>query len=600
MLYQVSTVTRRGLAVVLSMLVIAGGLVATATHSLGQVGGAPKIALLNPSSFSTAGERGIIVSDALPDDGPNCCQAADGAYRLSAWTANAPPGSNVFFSVSQRAIELEINATSQTNANTWVADWDIPETFLDGPATVRAYLVLNEQAVAVAEQAVTIMKIQENVDLTYPVAGGSFGTFAPLAGALPEAAAAQRKKPVGVVDALYTLTPEISYVRTFYSTSAPGSAPQWKVCGTETIGTAAPANGVRCTLSDPIEQTQITAVAAVANDSPDEYDNRFNQSGDAISVGSAYAQQLTKFVRVNETFERVQREPSSGRFYCSTAEVVQLTDQFERQIAGANIDVHATGPSDSLKFDTFAILTKNQVPDRNNHATEAGFDCTGQRTAEPTSPPGNANPDEQGEHPRFGAADRKHVESLGGGTSDTGTWSFRMNSDQAGITEFTVWVDEADDGCVVNDDAFTSGELNVSGGIGWAEDVISVTPHPTENAVPCSPVDPSPEPSPTPTPTEEPPSGDRSVSLGATRRSGRVKLSGTIESERAACARNQRVVIRVRGKNGKFSKLRAVISNGSGRFSTSVSSKPKRYRAVTPKSGVCGRAVSNTVRVRRA
>ena len=32
-----------------------------------------------------------------------------------------------------------------------------------------------------------------------------------------------------------------------------------------------------------------------------------------------------------------------------------------------------------------------------------------------------------------------------------------MSSDQAGITEFTVWVDEADDGCVVNDDAFTSG-----------------------------------------------------------------------------------------------------------------------------------------------
>ncbi|MGH2729099.1 MAG: hypothetical protein ACRDJI_00660, partial [Actinomycetota bacterium] len=481
----------------------------------------PTIALLNPSGFATAGERGIIVSPQTPSAGPNCCDLADNAYRLSAWTANAPEGSFVFFTVNQSAVEVEITP-SKVSSNSWSSQWEIPPEVLDGPATVRAYIVQDETILATATQDVTIMKLQDAVDLTYPVPGGSFGTYTALGTSLPTEGEGSRKKPTSTVDALYTDTPTMSYVRSFYTTSAPGSEPVWKVCATEVIGSnnGQAGNGVRCVLEKETDQTAVTAIAAVANDSPDEYEERFNQSGDAVPVASAYAQQPTSLSLEGTGSQRVERDAETESFFCSTAEVVRLTDQLDRQVVGANIDMHATGPSDALKFNTFAVLTSNQAPDRGDHPTETAFDCTGQ-TAD--TPPGNANPGEQADHQRFGNPDRKHVETLGGGTSDTGTFSFRLHTNTSGVTEYTVWADELDDGCHVNDDAFTVGELTVSGAIGWGEDVFGVTPQPYEELQPCGPGGEPP-----------PPNGTRTISLRATPKKASagetVSFTGSIDA----------------------------------------------------------------------
>lgn len=591
----------RGIASVVGVLLVIASIAVFAGPSFGQTG-KPKIALLNPSGFATAGERGIIVSDAQPDEGPGCCESMTPGYRLSAWASDATPEMRVFFSVVQRAIDVEIAATTTPGTSMWQADWEIPPEILDGPATVAAYLVDGEEPVAVTEQDVTIMRFQENVRITNPGPGGAFGTYAALGVALAEGESGARKAPIGVVDAPYTATPEMAYVRAFYTTSPPGTEPAWKPCGTELVGATRAGNGMRCTLDGIADQTNITALAAVSNDSPDSYESRFNQSGDAVAVGQPYAQELTSLQLTSPGSQRVERELTSGQLFCSATESVQLTDQVGRQIAGANVDVHATGPNDQLKFDTFSILSINQAPDRGAHTTEPGFDCTGQRTALPTSPPGNANPDEQGEHPRFGLPDRKHIESLGGGTSDLGSFSFRLHATAQGITDYTVWVDEADDGCLTNDDTFTQTELSVSGSIGWGQDPGFPVMQAIEPLVPCTGATPDPDPTDLPRGEEE--DGTRSVSIRITKTPvtlGRpADFVGRIRAADDVCSADERVVLKARKPGGRFWSVARGRTDGQGRYTlTKKVRAPRDYRVVAPSADFCDRATSAIMQLRR-
>jgi hypothetical protein len=590
----------RTIASVVSVVLVIASIAVFAGPSFGQTS-KPMIALLNPSGFASAGERGIIVSDAQPDEGPGCCDSMTPGYRLSAWASNATPEMRVFFSIVQRAIDVEIAATTSPGTNMWQAEWEIPPEILDGPATIAAYLVDGEDPVAVTEQDVTIMRVQENVRITNPGSGGAFGTYAALGVELPETGSGARKAPIGVVDAPYTATPEMAYVRTFYTTSAPGSEPEWKMCGTELVGATRAGNGVRCTLADAADQLNVTAVAAVANDSPDDYEARFNQSSDAIAVGQPYAQELTSFQFTSPGTQRVEKELTSGMFFCSAAESVQLTDQLGRQIAGANVDVHATGPNDQLKFDTFSILTINKAPDRGAHTTEPGFDCTGQRTALPTSPPSNANPDDQAEHPRFGLPDRKHIETLGGGTNDLGSFSFKLHATAQGVSDFTVWVDEADDGCLTNDDMFTQSEMSVTGSIGWAQDPGFPLMQALETPVPCA--GPTPDPDPTDLPGGEE-DGSRAVSIRIAKTPvtlGRpTDFVGRIQAADNACAAGERVVLKARKPGGRFWAVARGRTNSQGRYTlTKTARAPRDYRVVAPSADFCNRATSAIMQLRR-
>lgn len=588
--------TRKAAFVTAVLMVIASTMVLAGT-SFGQT--EPKIAFLNPSSFATAGERGLIVSDSALTAGPGCCAGAAAGYRLSAWVSDPPPGSSVFFQVVQRAIDIEITQTSSPSANMWEANWSIPPEILDGAATLYAYLVLNEEPIAVAEADVTIMRVQERARINYPSPGGAFGTYAALADSMTADTAATRTPPAGVVDALYNDETDISYVRSLYTTSAPGSVPKWEVCGTELVGATRAGNGLRCSVT-PEDQLAVTAVAAVTNDSPDEYEARFNQAGDAFAIGDPYAQEPTAWSMVTSGLQRAGREMVSRTFFCSATESAALTDQVGRQIAGANVDVHAAGPNDALKFNTFAILTTNQPPDRGAHVEEAAYDCEGQRTEAPTSPPGNANPDVQAEHPRFGAPDRKHIESLAGGTSDTGAFGFRVHATAEGVTEWTMWVDEGDDGCAANDDAFTAGELFVNGAIGWGQDGFASGPQPFETLIPCSPPAPSPSPSPT-GPSEI--DGSRTVSATVTPSPVVIgkpaRFRGRIDAAASVCENLQKVVLRVRKPGQRFVTRKTTTTDGSGRYTlTHIARAPRDYRVVVPPTSSCDRARSTIIRLR--
>lgn len=597
---------RGGLTVLLSAALLVTGLPVFTAASRGQTAFLePQIALLNPSSFSEAGSRGIIVSDLEPDSGPGCCDAATGAYRLSAWVANAPSDASVFFLVTQSPLEFEIVPDEKTENNSWIADWDVPPEVLDGPATIAAFLVQGEQVLASDETDVTIMTFQEASRITHPSLGGSFGTFSPLANTLPAEGAAERKAPMGVVDALYTGTAKITWLRTFYTTSAPGQEPEWKVCATETATASGAGNGSRCALQDPADQGAITAVASVANDSPDTYDETFNQSGDAVPVGDPYVQVPTQLALGGTVFEEVGKVEGSDRFSCSGNQTVTLTDQLGRAIPGANIDVHATGPTDGLKFHTFAILTVNQPPNRGTgHTTEPGFDCTGQSA---TLPPSNANPSTQGEHQRFGAPDRKHIEARAGGTNDLGTFSFRFHSNAVGNTNYTAWLDESDDGCLVDDDNFTAGEMNVSGSVAFGQQAAPAQMEPFEPLFPCVPgtdPDPDPDPEPSPSPTDDPNrSGQRTINLRSTSssvsRGDRIKLKGRIRADEAECSSVETVKLKKRRPGRRFHTIDESLTGSSGRFAFKVTvNGDTDYRVVAVPRGFCEKARSTVLRIR--
>ena len=590
--------TTRGTALLSAALLVVASTMVLAGTSFGQI--VPKIAFLNPSSFASAGERGLIVSDAAPTVGPGCCEGAGSGYRLSAWVSNAPPGSSVFFQVVQRAIDIEITETSSPSPNMWEANWSIPPEILDGTAKLYAYLVLNEEPIAVAEADVTIMRVQEHAHLNYPAPGGAFGTYAALADSLTEGEAATRTPPAGVVDAWYNDEADIAYVRALYTTSDPGSEPVWNVCGTETNTASGALNGIRCTVK-PEDQLRVTAIAAVANDSPDDYENRFNQAGDAVAVSNPYAQDLTNFSMVTAGVQRVERETVSKQYFCSESESAVLKDQVGRQIVGANVDVHAAGPSDTLKFNTFStVLTINQAPDRGTHVEEEAFDCTGQRTAAPAALPSNANPDTQGEHPRFGAPDRKHIESLPGGTNDLGIFGFRVRATVEGMTEWTMWVDEADDGCLANDDTFTSGEMFVHGAIGWSQDAFASGPQPYEAFVPCTPAA---GPSPSPSPTTPEVDGSRTISATVTPSPVVIgkpaRFKGKIDAVASVCENLQKVVLKVRKPGQRFVTRKVTTTDERGRFTLShIARTPRDYRVVAPPTSTCDRARSTIIRLR--
>lgn len=556
----------------------------------------PKIAFLNPSSFALAGERGYIVSDAETDTGPGCCDASDGVYRFSAWVANSPPEATVFFTVVQGALDFELAAVKPSqdapSTDTWEASWDIPPEVLNGPATVTAYLVLGNEAIAQSSVDVTIMRIEPAIDLAYPQSGGTFGWFAPLASALPENGPATRKKPLATVDALYTATPDMTFVRTFYTTSPPGTDPDWQVCGTEVIGSNNnnADNGVRCAMSLAAHAPSITAVAALANDSPNDYDDRFNESGDVVRV-VPYEQVPTELALNELAEQRVEKDSSTDRFFCSATVTATLTDQTGRVIPGANVDVEAAGPTDGLKFHSSSVLGGPVAPDRGNHSREPAFDCTG---GGDVAPP-NASPGTQAEHPAFGAPDAKHVEVGAGGTGDRGTFGFRLHSNGPGETQYTAWVDEVDDGCAANDDRFTVGEPAAAGSIGWGVQA-STTGFRSPAAVErCGEVPPDPTEPPDPTGRRVGlRSSDRAVERGES-----VRLSGRVRSASDDCIPQQHVTLQARRPGRRYHAIATGLTRATGRFAFKVTvGRTRDYRAVLSGTDACAAARSRVVRVR--
>jgi Ca2+-binding RTX toxin-like protein len=272
--------------------------------------------------------------------------------------------------------------------------------------------------------------------MTYPLDGHAFGFFTP------------RDKPtLGVIQT--TRSDGTKFVRTVYTTSAPGTEPSWKTCGTEVIGDLE--DGVKCTIAAADRGSQVTAVGAIANDSATEDEDPILGGYDAANDDSGA---------------------------CSGLFIATLKDQNGNGIAHANLDVHAQNPGDDLFFDTGETATR---PPDQAHTKENAIDCT-------AAPPASAG--QQGEVDNPSGPDVKHVESTIG-TSDIGEWTFELYSATAGETQFTVWSDLDDD------DRSCSTESSASGSVGWGQQA----PNPTGIAADVSscpsPSASSPNPGPT-------------------------------------------------------------------------------------------------------
>ena len=274
-------------------------------------------------------------------------------------------------------VSLEtMDAITNGGLNTYEADWSIPTELPDGDYTLRATLFEDNEAIDTADQDIVILRTAERAEITYPSVGGSgpgptdgsFGTYAPLATVVPAEGAPQKGLPVGNIESNNTGAAPgtgTSFVRAFYTVSAPGTSPDWLACGTEkaagdaTLSSAAH-NGVRCTLKNPSHQTLVTAVAAVANTSQNSFDPTFNQAGDARRVQNPYAQVPTTFqLQDGSTGVTIPRN-DDDTFNCHTA-TVHLDDQRGWEVLGANIDVHTAGPNDKLRYDT-GIFSPVRLP----------------------------------------------------------------------------------------------------------------------------------------------------------------------------------------------------------------------------------------------
>jgi len=571
--------------------------------SFGQTVEGVNIEFLNPSSFSLADGIGILVSDKRPmspDEG-------DTTYRLSAWVNALPPNPAVEFEILKAGISLlTLDEVTLVGSDTFEADWDIPNNLTEGTYTIRATVASGGVGIDTASQDVVINRLAERVEMTYPDSRGStpesasFGTYAPLANSLPEGGAT-RGLPIGNIDGRNTgETPGngASRVRAFYTVSPPGSRPEWISCGTETapgdplLGSAAN-NGVRCTLQAAEHQTFITAVALLANSSNQGFDTRLNGAGDATRVLNAYAQVPSSLSITDGENGRVNANADDS-FSCWSVSSL-LVDQYAREIAGANLDVHATGPADSLKFGRGLIDDSGQVPDRGGHATEPGFDCFGESD--------ETEPDDQGEHQVIGGPDIKHLETVAGGTSDTGAWSFAIHvpagapSPTRATSYFSIWADEADDGSSANDDVFATGELCAAGMVGWGRAPEAPTPG-TVPLLGCEPLGPAPEPEPEPEPRPTKDKISLRASDNAIFRGSRVVFSGRVSTVDAGCSSQRRVVLRSRKSGGAFRDRVETISASNGRWTlTRRVYRTRDWRVVARATDDCAALRSRVVRV---
>lgn len=397
-----------------------------------------QINFLNPSGYSPT----ITISDKADKDQ---------AIHLVAWVSSVPASPIVEFEMQPTVgVAITLDATRVGN-DTWETFASVTN-MADGTYTLRAILYSNLSESDSAEQQVTLNRTDvppppaETVEMSHPTNGGSLGFFTPAG-----------KRTTTMIDTVASEGAE--QVRALYTTSAPGTVPTWVACGAKSSLTEKTPS-VRCTLATGVSGSQVTAVAVVANNTPppSEPNPVADDSGDAHRI-IPYVQKPTD----------VDVAPETGR--SDVAKCILLsatfTDQFLQPIAGANVDVHAVGPSDQVRFGTIAratsptapVLTSAfQAPDKGHVAQQDGIDCGGRN-----DPAGR-----QGDHNVPGGNDPQHIESTTG-TDDDGKFIFALYSDSNGGTNVTVYMDEDDD------DVLDASEASGGARIGWGQDA----PEPT-------------------------------------------------------------------------------------------------------------------------
>lgn len=401
---------------------------------------APAIKLLNPSGYSAT----LVISDETDNDN---------AVHLVSWVKEVPVNPLVEFEFTSAAGTPNLTIdTTRVGSDTWEAFLSL-SGITDGQYILRSRLYrdftgpgtgtqIAEDEVNVTVNAGDVPPPPESntVEIQYPSNGGSVGFFNP------------KGKPANLlVDGIASAG--TAQVRGLYTTSSPGSAPDWKACGFARVPSSLIVR-VRCTLEEGTGGAQVTALALIANDTPPPATP--NAVGDA--TGDAHRVlpyvQLPQRVVLNPT--AVQSEPSVCQVF-----VASTFDQAGRPIAAANLDVHAVGPDDQIQFGVIertsspqaSVLTSEfQAPDRSHPSSRVAHNCGSGEPAE----------ERQGDHNIPGANDPQHIESTAG-TNDQGDFTFALRSTTVGATQIEAWVDLDDD------DVLQASEISGGARIGWGQ-----------------------------------------------------------------------------------------------------------------------------------
>jgi hypothetical protein len=405
---------------------------------------APSIEFLNPSTYSGPTMRISAKEDANGDT----------SYHLVAWAGEVP---------SNPLVEFEVRATppipggedgpalatvTATRVGTDTFEGELStSTLTDGQYFLTAILYSGflgpgtGTEVARDEEAVTIQSsgptAANTVELAYPGNGAPVGFW-------------KTSAISGVAVVTGFASAGTNQVRALYSTSAPGSEPAWTACGSGSVSDRQ--FRVRCTLAEGANPLSVRAIAAVANRQPPPTPPQpsGDETGDAHRV-VPYLQNPTS----------ITMSPASSQTNQSKCTIITLTakDQSGVVVAALNVDIHAQGPDDQLRFAT------DQVNGINTHSAFQPPDAA--HTAnEPVTRCGATDPEgRQGEHSVPGGDDVKHIESTPtGGTNNLGQFVFILHSATKGGTQISAWGDELDD-----DNLNASSEASGTAQLGWGE-----------------------------------------------------------------------------------------------------------------------------------
>ncbi|MDQ3951682.1 MAG: hypothetical protein M3279_01780 [Actinomycetota bacterium] len=316
-------------------------------------------------------------------------------------------------------------------SDVWQLDWDIPSSLREGLAriTVRAFVETAGGFVETGSDSAVVdvfysdptaapLGAYETVDLVWPEQDGPLGWYKPRVGAWRV-----------VIDG--TTSPGANFVQLFFSTSAPGQELSFVPCGNTGItarGTHNTFSG-RCTLDALTLPSQVTTIAALAEYREAVSGTRFPQAADVRSVDSYDLDPHDMSVAITPLWRRAIAPAAACQSF-----TVTVTDEHGRPVLGANVDMHATGPTDEL------VIIGNGIFVPQDHATEQTLPC-------PSSLPLPQTPRTQGDHNVPGGIDSKHMETGQGTGLDlmaqpSGETGFMIASENPGFTDLLVWVDE--------------------------------------------------------------------------------------------------------------------------------------------------------------
>ncbi|MDQ3916830.1 MAG: hypothetical protein M3323_16130, partial [Actinomycetota bacterium] len=399
----------------------------------------------SPSSGAPDGELRVelLNPSAAYDDPPKISDRFDGTdsrYTIAVRTTGSAESAIVeaYVAVQEPSgsfgNDRTIGGLTRVNeaSDVWQLEWDIPASFPEGLArvTVRAFV---ETAAGFVETGSDTVEAElfhsdptqgpigawETADLTWPEQDGPLGWYKPRVGAW-------RVLLNGTTSA------GANFVQMLVSTSPAGEPLTFTPCGSaaavERSGGFRTFQG-RCTLGALSLPSQVRAVAAVAEFRQEATGVRFPQGADVSAVRSYAVKPEDMSIRITPPIRRAAAPATTCQEFAAV-----VTDEHGNLVLGANVDIHATGPTDSL------VVTNTGLAVPEGHATEKTSICPG-------GPPVPSDPLTLADHNVPGALDPKHMEStLGTGLDYTaqpsGQTIFRIASASPGFTDLTAWVDD--------------------------------------------------------------------------------------------------------------------------------------------------------------